>query len=155
MVRALHSGPSGRIAAGSGRWKVSSGVRHGFSIERSNPPNCARHDPPSSPLGTGSFFMITIRGVRALEILDSRGNPTLQVTVALSDGNIGKAHAPAGASTGRYEAVDLRDGDAKRYRGKGVLRAIENVERVLGQALDGMDAEDQAAADRRLIELDG
>lgn len=99
--------------------------------------------------------MITIRGVRALEILDSRGNPTLQVTVALSDGNIGKAHAPAGASTGRYEAVDLRDGDAKRYRGKGVLRAIENVERVLGQALDGMDAEDQAAADRRLIELDG
>ena len=99
--------------------------------------------------------MITIRSVRALEILDSRGNPTLQVTVALSDGSVGKAHTPAGASTGRYEAVELRDGDTRRYRGKGVRRAIENVEHVLGPALEGTAAEDQGAADRRLIELDG
>jgi len=99
--------------------------------------------------------MIAIRGVKALEILDSRGNPTLQVTVELSDGSTGKGHAPAGASTGRYEAAELRDGDAKRYRGKGVRRAAENVERVLGPALEGMPAEDQEAADRRLIELDG
>ena len=99
--------------------------------------------------------MIAIRGARALEILDSRGNPTLQVMVELSDGSEGKAQVPTGLSTGRYEAVDLRDRDPKRHKGKGVRQAADNVERVLGSALAGMAAEDREAADRRMIEVDG
>lgn len=99
--------------------------------------------------------MITIRSVRALEILDSRGNPTLEVEVGLSAGIAGSAQVPSGASTGKHEAVELRDGDSRRYAGQGVLRAIENVERVLGPALEGMDCEQQEAIDRLMIGLDG
>ncbi|MGH7697058.1 MAG: phosphopyruvate hydratase [Candidatus Dormibacteria bacterium] len=99
--------------------------------------------------------MAAIASVRAQEILDSRGNPTLEATVVLGSGAQGTARVPSGASTGRHEAVELRDGDPKRYLGKGVLQAVANVERVLGPALAGMDPADQGAIDRALVELDG
>lgn len=98
---------------------------------------------------------LTICGVRALEILDSRGNPTVSATVELSDGALGTAQVPSGASTGRHEAAELRDGDPHRYAGKGVRRAVDNVERELGPGLHGIDPEDQPAVDGRMIELDG
>ncbi|MES1257322.1 MAG: phosphopyruvate hydratase [Acidobacteriota bacterium] len=96
-----------------------------------------------------------IERVRALEILDSRGHPTLQAEVLLSDGTRACAQVPSGASTGRHEALELRDGEAARYAGKGVLQAARNVEQVLGPAILGMAAADQAGIDRRLIETDG
>ena len=99
--------------------------------------------------------MISIDSVEALEILDSRGNPTLECVVRLSDGSEGRARVPSGASTGVHEAVELRDGDASRFGGKGVRRALTNVEEVLAPALRGADAMDQAALDKRLCELDG
>ncbi len=98
---------------------------------------------------------LTVRRVRALEILDSRGNPTLSVDVELSDGTRGAAQVPSGASTGRHEAVELRDGDPARYGGKGVYRAVASVEKVLAPAVAGSDAEDQSALDRLMISLDG
>jgi len=98
---------------------------------------------------------LTVRKVRALEILDSRGNPTLMAEVELSDTTVANAKVPSGASTGAHEAVELRDGDAARYGGKGVLTAVDNVVRAIGPALVGMSADDQAAIDRRMIELDG
>jgi enolase len=89
------------------------------------------------------------------EVLDSRGNPTVEVDVRLADGSLGRAAVPSGASTGEREAVELRDGDAKRYLGKGVKKAVENVSREIAAALVGSDARDQAALDARMIELDG
>ena len=99
--------------------------------------------------------MTFIEEVEAEEILDSRGNPTLAVMVALATGDVGRAAVPSGASTGHREAVELRDGDAGRYGGKGVLSAVQNVNETLGPAIVGMDALDQRALDERLIELDG
>jgi enolase len=96
-----------------------------------------------------------ISAIRALEILDSRGNPTLSVHVELTGGIRGEAKVPSGASTGRHEAFELRDGDAGRFSGKGVRSAVENVERWIAPALVGMSAADQATVDRRLIDLDG
>jgi len=96
-----------------------------------------------------------IESVRALEILDSRGHPTVQAEVVLAGGTRATAQVPSGASTGRHEAVELRDGDPARYAGKGVLRAVRNIEEVLGPAVTGLDASDQAALDARLIETDG
>jgi enolase len=96
-----------------------------------------------------------IEQVRALEILDSRGNPTVQAEVLLAGGTRATAQVPSGASTGRHEAVELRDGDPARYAGKGVLQAVRNIEEVLGPAVAGLDASDQRAVDRRLIETDG
>lgn len=96
-----------------------------------------------------------IESIGAREILDSRGNPTLQVAVALDDGAIGEACVPSGASTGAHEAVELRDGDKKRYGGKGVLKAVRNVMTEILEALEGMDATDQRAVDRVLCEVDG
>jgi enolase len=93
--------------------------------------------------------------VHAREILDSRGNPTLEVEVDLEGGAHGSAKVPSGASTGIHEAVELRDGDEARYGGKGVLRAVANVNGEIAAAVRGMDATDQAGLDRRLIELDG
>jgi len=93
--------------------------------------------------------------VRALEILDSRGNPTLKVTVALDNGVSASASVPSGASTGENEAVELRDGDRKRYDGKGVLGAVENVNRAIGPRLVGLDPTRQAELDRFLVEWDG
>ncbi|HKY43003.1 MAG TPA: phosphopyruvate hydratase [Pyrinomonadaceae bacterium] len=99
--------------------------------------------------------MSWIEHVQAREILDSRGNPTVEAEVALAEGVIGRASVPSGASTGENEAVELRDGDKKRYGGKGVLTAVQNVNEVIAPALQGFDALDQAEVDRALIELDG
>jgi enolase len=97
----------------------------------------------------------TILDIQARQILDSRGNPTIEVDVELADGSFGRAAVPSGASTGVHEALELRDGDKTRYMGKGVLKAVENVNLRLADELAGMDALDQAALDRRMIELDG
>ena len=99
--------------------------------------------------------MNKIASVRAREILDSRGNPTLEVDVTLEGGAMGRAAVPSGASTGAYEALELRDGDKKRYGGKGVLKAAANVNGEIAPAVRGMAADEQEALDRRLIELDG
>lgn len=99
--------------------------------------------------------MPTISNVRAREILDSRGNPTVEVEVRLSDGAIGRAAVPSGASTGKHEAVELRDGDASRFNGLGVLKAVQNVNAHIAPAIAGMEALEQAAIDQKLIELDG
>lgn len=96
-----------------------------------------------------------IEMVRSRQILDSRGNPTLEVEVGLDSGVVGRAAVPSGASTGENEAVELRDGDKKVYLGKGVLNAVANVNRRIAPELLGMDARDQEAIDRRMIELDG
>ena len=97
----------------------------------------------------------TIRSVSAREILDSRGNPTIEVDVVLADGTRGRAAVPSGASTGAHEAVELRDGDKKRYLGRGTLKAVENVKASIAPALVGMNAFDQVAVDRKMIDLDG
>src|SRR5476651_279992 len=99
--------------------------------------------------------MSAIVGIHAREILDSRGNPTVEVDVELESGARGRAAVPSGASTGTREAVELRDGDKKRYGGKGVLKAVEHVNTVLRQSLLGRDAADQAGLDALMIELDG
>lgn len=99
--------------------------------------------------------MMTIRSLRGLEILDSRGNPTVAVTAGLSNGATATAHVPSGASAGRHEALELRDGDPGRYRGKGVRKAASHVGQVIAPALAGLDAEDQGAIDRTMIGLDG
>jgi enolase len=99
--------------------------------------------------------MMTIAALRAREILDSRGNPTVEVDCRLANGALGRAAVPSGASTGEHEAVELRDGDPKRYRGKGVLTAVRNVQETLAPRLLGLDAFDQLAIDRLLIETDG
>jgi enolase len=99
--------------------------------------------------------MSWIEHVLGREILDSRGNPTVEAEVVLADGQIGRAAVPSGASTGEHEAVELRDGDEKRYGGKGVLKAVHNVNEVIAPALEGLDALDQAEIDHALLELDG
>jgi enolase len=99
--------------------------------------------------------MSQIVSVVAQEIIDSRGNPTVEAEVTLASGARGRAAAPSGASTGTREAVELRDGDKKRYLGKGVVKAVVHVEREIAQAVIGMEAQDQAAVDARMIELDG
>ena len=93
--------------------------------------------------------------IEAMEILDSRGNPTIRTEVTLSNGITGAAAVPSGASTGEFEAVELRDGDKQRYQGKGVLKAVENVNTVIFDAMKGMDACRQSEIDRTMLELDG
>ncbi len=99
--------------------------------------------------------MSTIEFIEAREILDSRGNPTVEVDVILEDGSMGRAAVPSGASTGVHEAVELRDGDKSRFGGKGTLKAVDNVNNIIAPALIGMDALDQVAIDRAMIALDG
>ncbi|WP_395664683.1 phosphopyruvate hydratase [Methylocella sp.] len=99
--------------------------------------------------------MTAIIDIAAREILDSRGNPTVEVDVTLEDGSHGRAAVPSGASTGAHEAVELRDGDKSRYGGKGVLKAIESVNRDIFEALSGLEAEDQGKIDQIMIDLDG
>lgn len=97
----------------------------------------------------------TIEFVNAIEILDSRGNPTVEVEVVLADGSFGRAAVPSGASTGVHEALELRDGDKERYNGKGVLKAVENVNDEIADELFGLDAIEQKEIDELLIEMDG
>src|SRR5256885_12999142 len=99
--------------------------------------------------------MLAIASLRAREILDSRGNPTIEVDCQLEGGAMGRAAVPSGASTGEHEAVELRDGDKHRYLGKGVLKAVSNVEAEIAPALAGMDAANQRELDNRMLELDG
>ncbi|MBJ2356001.1 phosphopyruvate hydratase, partial [Sphaerochaeta sp. S2] len=99
--------------------------------------------------------MSIIEFIEAREILDSRGNPTVEVDVILEDGSMGRAAVPSGASTGVHEAVELRDGDKSRYLGKGVLKAVDNVNNIIAPELEGMDSLDQVAIDRAMIALDG
>src|SRR5512135_1101588 len=98
--------------------------------------------------------MSEIVAVRAREILDSRGNPTVEVDVQLASGHLGRAAVPSGASTGEHEALELRDGDKKRYLGKGVLKAVANVKSTIAPALVGQDATDQVGLDRAMLALD-
>src|SRR5881392_1123274 len=93
--------------------------------------------------------------IKAREILDSRGNPTVEADVTLESGAFGRAAVPSGASTGEHEALELRDGDAERYLGKGVEQAVQSVEERIAPALNGLPASDQMAIDRTMIELDG
>jgi enolase len=104
---------------------------------------------------TAAGLDTTIVGIDAREILDSRGNPTVEVDVILADGSVGRAAVPSGASTGAHEAVELRDGDRARFGGKGVRQAVANVTDRIGPELGGLDAADQGGIDRLLIELDG
>jgi enolase len=97
----------------------------------------------------------TIEGIVAREILDSRGNPTVEVEIGLDDGTIARAAVPSGASTGAFEALELRDGDTKRYAGKGVLKAIDNITERIAPELVGYEASEQRAIDLRMLELDG
>ena len=97
----------------------------------------------------------SIVNIHAREILDSRGNPTVEAEVSLGDGSVGRAAVPSGASTGEHEAVELRDGDSKRYLGKGVLRAVENVNLAIASALQGMDSSAQREIDEAMLHLDG
>jgi enolase len=99
--------------------------------------------------------MSNIAQIRGRQVLDSRGNPTVEAEVWLDDGSIGRAIVPSGASTGEHEAVELRDGDKQQYVGKGVLKAVENVNNEIADALGGFDAADQRALDQKMIELDG
>src|SRR5436853_5470914 len=99
--------------------------------------------------------MSNIADIRAREVLDSRGNPTVEAEITLVDGSIGRAIVPSGASTGEHEAVELRDGDEKRYSGKGVLKAVENVNGEIAEALANMNASDQRTLDQKMIDLDG
>jgi len=99
--------------------------------------------------------MSIIEYVEAREILDSRGNPTVEVDVVLEDGSMGRAAVPSGASTGEHEALELRDGDKARYLGKGVLKAVANVNNVIAAEVVGLDALEQVDIDRTMIELDG
>jgi enolase len=99
--------------------------------------------------------MTNIGDIHAREVIDSRGNPTVEAEVQLTDGAVGRAIVPSGASTGEHEAVELRDGDDQRYFGKGVLKAVENVNGEIANALANMDASQQRAIDQKLIELDG
>jgi enolase len=97
----------------------------------------------------------TIKSIKGRQILDSRGNPTVEVDVVLEDGTVGCAAVPSGASTGSHEAVELRDGDPTKYQGKGVLKAVNNIQKIIAPAIVGMSALQQEAIDRRMIELDG
>ena len=99
--------------------------------------------------------MALIEAVNAREILDSRGNPTVEVEVLLDDGIVQRAAVPSGASTGEHEAVELRDGDAARYLGKGTTRAVANINDTIAPEIEGFDALDQTEIDAALIELDG
>src|SRR5712672_1395683 len=99
--------------------------------------------------------MSTIFDIRARQVLDSRGNPTVEADVILTGGAIGRAAVPSGASTGEHEAVELRDGDKKRYGGKGVMKAVRNINQLIAPAIEEMDALDQAEVDKALISLDG
>ena len=99
--------------------------------------------------------MSKIKSIKASEILDSRGNPTIEAEVVLASGTMGSAAVPSGASTGKYEALELRDGDKARFNGLGVLKAVNNVNKEIAAALTGMEANEQEAIDNKMIKMDG
>ena len=101
------------------------------------------------------MFYTAIEKVIGREILDSRGNPTVEAEVYLADGTVGRGTAPSGASTGEFEALELRDGDKSRYGGKGVSKAVENINTVINDAVKGIDASDTYAVDKAMIDADG
>ena len=105
----------------------------------------------------GKFKMnfLEIEKVVGREIMDSRGNPTVEAEVTLADGTVGRGAAPSGASTGEFEALELRDGDKGRYLGKGVTKAVENINTAISQAIVGLDASDIYAVDKAMIQADG
>src|SRR5215212_1922165 len=103
----------------------------------------------------GEVMSTLIEEIIAREVLDSRGNPTVEVDVRLESGDIGRAIVPSGASTGAHEALELRDGDKSRYGGKGVQKAVENINSTIAEALSGLDAADQIGIDGELLALDG
>ncbi len=104
---------------------------------------------------SGILFMTNIQSILAREILDSRGNPTVEVDVTLCCGTVGRAAVPSGASTGEHEAIELRDGDKKRFLGKGVQKAVKNVDSIIAPKLIGLDAADQLTVDATMLKLDG
>src|SRR6266436_910921 len=108
-----------------------------------------------SALQYSTMSKTSIRKIIAREILDSRGNPTIEVDVRLEGGTLGRAAIPSGASTGEHEAWELRDGDKNRFGGKGVLKAVANVNEKIAPVLAGWDGRDQAKIDNRMIEMDG
>jgi enolase len=130
---------------------------HGREIERRNPdlPGALVLDIPLLASSRKERMSSTIVDIHARQILDSRGNPTIEVDIKLADGSFGRAAVPSGASTGAHEAWELRDADEGRFLGKGVLKAVGNVNELISAELLGMDALDQLRIDRRMIELDG
>src|SRR5690349_24134343 len=98
---------------------------------------------------------MNVADIHAREVLDSRGNPTVEAEVTLAGGGFGRAIVPSGASTGEHEAVELRDGDKSRYLGKGVMNAVNNVVNEIAPALEGMDAKDQLDIDTKMLDVDG
>src|SRR5258708_863011 len=129
-----------------------------LSFNSSAPRHAVRVDDDSTILSSekeSKRCMTNIGGIIGREVLDSRGNPTVEAEVQLVDGAIGRAIVPSGASTGEHEAVELRDGDDARFLGKGVLKAVENVNGEIADALANWDASDQRALDAKMIELDG
>ena len=143
--------PMKRIQEDTGGLRVAGGRRMADKPHRSVRRSSVTQDGPR-PQET---IMTAITNISAREILDSRGNPTVEVDVLLEDGSFGRAAVPSGASTGAHEAMELRDGDKSRFLGKGVLRAVEAAQTEILDAIGGMDAEDQVAVDEAMIELDG
>src|SRR5690606_33596494 len=111
--------------------------------------------PPDDHTGGRGSTMTMIEAITAREVLDSRGNPTVEVEVLLESGALGRAMVPSGASTGEHEALELRDGDKARYLGKGVLKAVENVNEEIAPELLGLDATEQTTIDQIMLDLDG
>src|SRR5262249_1934652 len=147
----LHGNPSGSIQS-LVRWpeRMAPGTDGAAADDAHRARSCSQ----SQPL-RGKSSMSRIKDVVGREIIDSRGNPTVEADVVLESGVLGRAAVPSGASTGTREAVELRDGDKKRYGGKGVLKAVEHVNTVLKQVVVGRDARDQAGLDAKMIDLDG
>src|SRR5208282_1905621 len=140
-------------------------TNHESSVtSHASPQRVPRHSPLSPPLlqssvanlsGDTIYMSTKITRVHARQVLDSRGNPTVEAEVLLESGAFGRAIVPSGASTGEHEALELRDGDKSKYSGKGVLKAVANVNSEIAKAVTGADAADQRALDHKLITLDG
>jgi enolase len=129
-----------------------------LSFHSDFPPSTVRVDDDSRPTYSnkkGNHCMTNISSIIAREVLDSRGNPTVEAEIQLASGTVGRAIVPSGASTGEHEAVELRDGDNARFLGKGVLKAVENVNGEIAEALANVDTADQRALDQKMIDLDG
>src|SRR5256714_13506743 len=126
-----------------------------LTFSSANPDNVVIDDDSKSSEKERQNSMSNIAQIRGRQVLDSRGNPTVEAEVWLQDGSIGRAIVPSGASTGEHEAVELRDGDKQNYLGKGVLKAVENVNGEIADAVGGFDAADQRTLDQKMIELDG